>query len=281
MPLKDIAKNFVTARRSAAALADYPGTIPSVLDESYFIQDQAIALWDKPVIGWKIGRLAPERQAEHGTERLAGPIFQPMFKPYHGEPVHVPVFEHGFAAVEAEYVFRIGKDAPVAKTDYTEAEALDLIDAMFAGIEMAGSPLPTINKLGPTVVASDFGNNFGLILGPQLMAFDETSTIGDLDENAVKAFRATTEIDGHVVGQGGLFTMPGGPLKAIGWLAGHLARRQKPLRKGQLISSGATTGIHDILIGQAATVRFDSPNLSPTELKLQTYRLESDGPELA
>ena len=33
------------------------------------------------------------------------------------------------------------------------------------GVEMAGSPLATINELGPTVVAADFGNNNGLILG--------------------------------------------------------------------------------------------------------------------
>ncbi|UDF03324.1 2-keto-4-pentenoate hydratase [Asticcacaulis sp. AND118] len=279
MSLKDIAQNFVSARRAARALSDYPGQIPSVLSDSYAIQEEAIKLWDRPVVGWKIGRLAPERQAEHGTERLAGPVFDTLFKPAEGE-VEIPVFENGFAAVEAEFVFRIGKDAEPGKTDYSEAEALGLIDALFAGVEMAGSPLPTINKLGPTVVASDFGNNFGLILGAQLASFEASSTVEDLSEARVKGYKAVTEIDGQVIGEGGLFTMPGGPLKAIAWLAGHLAARGRPLKAGQLISSGATTGIHDILAGQSSVVTYSGPHHETTQIALKTVTLTEARPEL-
>lgn len=279
MSVKDIAERFVIARRTATGLSDYPGQIPAVLTQSYAVQDAAIALWNRPIIGWKIGRLAPDRQAEHGTERLAGPVFDTLFKPAQGT-VDMPVFADGFAAVEAEYVFRVGRDAEVTKTDYSEAEALTLIDALFAGVEMAGSPLPTINALGPTVVASDFGNNFGLILGPQLMAFDDASTTAALDENAVMAFKARTEIDGAIVGEGGLFTMPGGPLKAIAWLAGHLAERGRPLTRGQLISSGATTGIHDIKPGQAACVTFMSESHKPIDIRLKTYSVKANQAEL-
>lgn len=275
----DIARRFVAARRAAEALDGYPGTIPSRMEESYAIQDRAIALWDQPVIGWKIGRLAPEKQAEHNTERLAGPIFAPTFKDYTG-PVTLPVFAGGFAAVEAEFVFRVDHDADPAKTDYSEEEALRLIDAVFAGIEMAGSPLATINALGPTVVASDFGNNFGLILGQKLAEFDSDSTVAPLNEAAVRRFTARTEIDGRIVGEGGLFTMPGGPLKAIAWLAGHLAARGRPLRRGQLISSGATTGIHDILPGQSSVVTFSGP-LAAQALKLGTVPATSKAAELA
>jgi len=275
----DIAQRFVAARRQAKALDAYPGDIPSRLEDSYAIQERAIALWNQPVIGWKIGRLAPERQAEHNTERLAGPIFAPTFKDYSG-PVTLPVFVGGFAAVEAEFVFRIDHDADPDKTDYSEEEALRLIDAVFAGIEMAGSPLSTINKLGPTVVASDFGNNFGLILGAKLAEFDSDSTVDTLSEAAVSGFTARTEIDGKIVGEGGLFTMPGGPLKAIAWLAGHLAARGRPLKRGQLISSGATTGIHDIGPGQSSVVTFAGPLGAPV-LHLDTVAATETTAELA
>lgn len=270
MTLDDIAHRFVTARRSAQALDGYPGDIPSKLEDSYAIQERAIKLWNQPVIGWKIGRLAPEKQAEHGTERLAGPIFAPMYKDYTGEALTLPVFAGGFAAVEAEFVFRIDHDADPEKTEYSEEEALRLIDAVFAGIEMAGSPLATINALGPTVVASDFGNNFGLILGEKLAEFDSDSTVRALDSEAVKTFTARTDIDGKIVGEGGLYTMPGGPLKAIAWLAGHLAQRGRPLTRGQLISSGATTGIHDIIAGQTSTVTFAGKNGKEIVLVLKT-----------
>jgi 2-keto-4-pentenoate hydratase len=275
----DIAQRFVTARRQARALDVYPGDIPARLEDSYAIQERAIALWNRPIVGWKIGRVAPDKQAEHNTERLAGPIFAPTFKNYTG-PVTLPVFVGGFAAVEAEFVFRVDHDADPAKTDYSQEEALRLIDAVFAGIEMAGSPLATINKLGPTVVASDFGNNFGLILGERLAEFDSDATVETLNETALEAFTARTEIDGKAVGEGGLFTMPGGPLNAIAWLAGHLAARGRPLKRGQLISSGATTGIHDIGPGQSSVVTFSGPRGAPA-LYLNTVPATAETAELA
>ena len=281
MTFDEIANRFVTARRSATALEGYPGDIPSKLEDSYAIQECAIKLWARPVIGWKIGRLAPEKQAEHGTERLAGPIFAPTFKTYDGSAVTLPIFTRGFAAVEAEYVFRIAHDTDPAKTEYSEEEALRLIDGLFAGVEMAGSPLATINKLGPTVVASDFGNNFGLILSERLAEFDSDSTVNTLSPDAVKAYKARTEIDGQVVGEGGLFTMPGGPLKAIAWLAGHLAGRGRPLTKGQLISSGATTGIHDIAAGQTSRVIFSTEGRGDIVLELKTKAASPSSRELS
>jgi len=275
-----IAERFVEARRAAKALPDYPGQIPEKLMQSYAIQDEAIRLWNRPVIGWKIGRLAPDKQPLHGTERLAGPVFDTVFKPAQGR-VDVPVFTGGFAAVEAEYVFRVAHDADPSKTDYSETEALFLVDAMFAGIEMAGSPLATINKLGPTVVASDFGNNFGLILGPKLLDLTPDMAVSGFQPEALQAFRAVTEIDGAVVGEGGLFTMPGGPLKAIAWLAGALAARGRPLRAGQLISSGATTGIHDIMAGQSSRVRFIHPGHEDITLELHAVAADAGRPELS
>ncbi len=280
MTADDIAKSFVEARRAARALPDYPGAVPARLVESYTIQEKAIALYDRPIVGWKIGRVAPDKQAEHNTERLCGPIFAPSLKTYAGEALTLPVYEGGFAAVEAEYVFRVDHDADPEKTEYTEEEALRLIDAVFAGIEMAGSPLATINKLGPTVVASDFGNNFGLILSVQLGEFDSDATEHALSPEAVAGFKAVTEIDGKVVGEGGLFTMPGGPLKAIAWLAGFLAQRGRPLLKGQYISSGATTGIHDIEAGSTSVVRFTGPGAHSAEIKLNTVKLTEASAEL-
>jgi len=280
MTADDIAKSFVEARRAARALPDFPGVVPAKLAESYAIQDKAIALYDRPIIGWKIGRVAPDKQAEHNTERLCGPIFAPTLKHYAGEALTLPVYEGGFAAVEAEYVFRVDHDADPDKTSYTEEEALRLIDAVFAGVEMAGSPLATINALGPTVVASDFGNNFGLILSTQLGEFDSDSTEATLSPQALAAYTATTEIDGKVVGDGGLFAMPGGPLQAIAWLAGFLAARGRPLLKGQYISSGATSGIHDIKPGSAAAVRFSGPGTHTAEVRLKTVKLTETSKEL-
>jgi 2-keto-4-pentenoate hydratase len=278
MSYKSIAYRFVAARRSATALPGYPGDPPADMNAAYAIQNAALDQWHQALTGWKIARLHPDFQAAMDTERLAGPIFRPAFKDYAG-PVEVPVFAGGFGAVEAEYILRIDHDADPAKTEYSEEEALRLCDAMFAGVEMAGSPFPQINTLGPAVTASDFGNNFGLILGPRLLELDSDTTPHSLSPEVLETFRSKTVIDGETVGEGGLFVMPGGPLKALAWLAGHLAERGRPLTRGLLISTGQTTGVHRILPGQNATVTFSGA--LDTVLELKAVALKPSAPEIS
>ncbi len=244
---RDIAGSFVAARKDAKALPSFPGDPPASLEISYRVQDEAIALWPDEVAGWKIGRVPPPQVAALGSDRLAGPIFKHLVWKADGD-VSFPVYENGFAAVEAEYVFRIGKDAPPDKTEWKREEAAALIGAMHIGVELAGSPLATINDLGATVVVSDFGNNHGLILGPEVQNWRAKLEAG---------MTAETFIDGASVGKGGANAADDGPLDALVFLAQHLAKRGKPLKAGQLISTGAVTGVHDIRIGQRSRVSFN------------------------
>lgn len=245
---REIAKSFVAARRAAEALPDFPGQPPADLASAYRVQDEAIALWPGRVAGWKIGRVPPHQVEMLGADRLAGPIFDRfVWQVRDAEDVRFPVYENGFAAVEAEYVFRIGQDAPPKKTQWTRDEAAALASALLVGVETAGSPLATINDLGATVVVSDFGNNHGLILGAE---------IPDWRAQLDRGLDCETYIDDERVGAGNANGGPDGPLDALVFLLGHLAERGKPLQAGQLVSTGAVTGVHDIRIGQRARVRF-------------------------
>jgi len=247
---RDIAQKFVGARREGKALPDYPGEIPADLSASYRVQEQAIALLGEDIVGWKIGRVAPDWQERVREERLAGPIFKPeLWQTKNAGDIVFQVYEGGFAAVEAEYVYRLGADAPAGKTDWSADEAAAIVAALHIGVECAGSPLATINDLGPKVVVSDFGNNHGLILGPEIPNW---RTLKDQD------LRCETFIDGKKVGAGGAASIPsGGPMGALVWVLGHLAARGRPLKAGQLVTTGAATGIHDIVAGQKARVDFD------------------------
>ncbi len=48
----------------------------------------------------------------------------------------------------------------------------------------------------------------------------------------------------------------GGPMSSLVFLLEHLARRNRPLKAGQLVTTSAATGIHDIVVGQNARVSF-------------------------
>lgn len=245
----EIAHTFVAARLGARALPDFPGRVPADMASGYRVQEAALGLWPDEVAGWKIGRAAPQHAASLGADRLAGPIFAKLvWRAQNGVETPFPVYEGGFAAVEAEYVLRLGADAPANKTQWSSAEAAELVAAMHIGVETAGSPLATINDLGATVVVSDFGNNHGLILGPE---------IPDWRAKLADGLDAETFIDGRSVGAGRAREDGDGPLAALAFLAGHVAARGRPLKAGQLVSTGAVTGVHDIRIGQHSLVRFN------------------------
>ena len=242
-----IAGRFLDARRAAEGLADYPGDFPATLDEAYAIQDEAIASWGRPVIGWKVGRVPPPLIERFGTDRLAGPIFAQAPARPNGAAVEMPVFAEGFAAGEAEFLLRIGAVPSAGKGAYSLGEAAGLIETVHAGIEVASSPLGSINELGPIAVISDFGNNNGLVIGPE---------IADWRSSDFERWEVSTRIDGEVVGQGRAAAFPDGAIGAARFLFELMARRGIALAAGQWISSGAVTGVHPARPGQTVEARF-------------------------
>jgi 2-keto-4-pentenoate hydratase len=243
-----IAAAFVRARLSGRSLTDFPGQIPQRLFQSYACQEAAISLWPDKIVGWKVGLIPTELPSDPGVDRLAGPLFsRQVLNAWPGQIVEFPVFVGGFAAVEAEYVLRLGQDAPAGKSEWTADEGRALVDTVHIGVETAGSPLATINKLGPAVVVSDFGNNAGLILGPE---------IADWRERPLESLTCRTFVAGELVGEGGALSLPGGPFEALKFLLEICARRGRPLKAGDLVSTGAATGIHEIAAGQMAKADF-------------------------
>lgn len=245
--LAAIAERFTAARSRGKAVDAFPGAIPDDLVTAYRVQDAAIARWPDTVVGWKVGYIAAERRDGSGDERLLGPIFARHLWDATGGIDPIPVFAGGFAAIEAEYVLRLDADAPADQLEWTPEQAAALPATLFTGVEVASSPLATINELGPRVVVSDFGNNNGLLLGPGIPEWTS------LDESALLA---ETSIDGARVGSGGASRLPGGLRAAFAFALSRSARRGRPLRRGELIATGNATGIHDIRIGQTGTVVF-------------------------
>lgn len=242
-----VALRLVSARQEARALPDFPGPLPPDLAAAYLCQERAISLWPDMIAGWKIGRLAPDQEKLFGEARLAGPIFHRGVRRSASDSVAFPVFSGGFAAVECEFVLRLGQDAPAGKENWTRDEAAELVADLHIGIETAGSPMAAINDLGATVIIADFGNNAGLILGP---------AVADWRARPLDSLSCSAAIDGQTCGTGTAASIPGGPLEALGFLLRHCAARNRPLKAGTLVSTGAVTGIHRIRAGQTASADF-------------------------
>lgn len=240
------AKAFVEGRLSAAGFPDYPGALPGDLATAYAVQQAAIAQWPDRIAGWKVGRIAPPLADRVGEDRFVCPIFAADVHPV-GQDAAFPAFADGFAAFEAELVIVAAADAPPEKADWSIEEARALAGAMHVAVEVAGSPLASINDLGAIATIAGFGNNNGLILGAEVpdwraLRFDDMP--------------CTTTIDGMVVGQAAASAIPGSPLAALAFALSRTARLGTPIRRGDLISTGAITGVHAVRIGQQCEADF-------------------------
>ena len=238
----------MAARAAAEALPGFPGALPDSLDGAYAIQEASIARWADSVAGWKIGMIPAGHRLRVGDERLAGPIFKSSIVGIEpGATRTMPIYAGGFAAVEAEFILELGRAVHPSDREYSDADLIDLVSSLFVGAEIASSPMAAINKLGPTCVVSDFGNNAGLLLGPAVANWNSR----DLDSLTAKVM-----IDGAVVGDATASAIPGGPLAALRFLLGLAATRGFELPEGTLISTGAVTGIHSVSVSSAARVDF-------------------------
>lgn len=240
-----IAEAFVEARRQDKVLDQYPGQKPESLDHAYAIQDAAIKMRHNAVGGWKVGRVQDHLVTEFDAERLVGPIFaDAIIFAKNEEPLDVPVLR-GFAAVEAELMLRVSRDTTGVRSP---TDAHSVIDKVRFGLEIASSPFAGINDHGPAVTASDFGNNYGLVLGPVIADWRSR----DLLQASVELL-----IDGIQTGVGKAADMLDGPFGAASFLFQLLAKRGIAVPTGTWISTGAITGVHKIMAGQACTAIFD------------------------
>lgn len=246
--IDDIADHFVAARKSARALIDYPGKPPHDLSTAYAVQDEAIALYGGTICGWKVGRIQPPLSANLGTTRLFGPAWADAVATMTTNEIPVGrIFSDGFGAVEAEFMYRIGTTPEPGKTQFSLEETAAMIDTIFIGFEIASSPFAGINRLGPLVTISDFGNNNGLLVGPE---------IDDWRHSGCEQWLIETRIDGDIVGTGRASDFPDGPLGSVRLLIENLVARGHNISQGLLISTGAVTGVHEVRPGQRVEARF-------------------------
>lgn len=242
----DVARALLAARAKKTPLTVYPGAYPETLGSAYAIQDAALALDGRVVGGWKVGRIAADLVERYGDNRLTGPIFaDEIFDGSTGAVPAMPVYASGFAAAEAEVLLRFSE---VGDGDYDIDSVKDCIAEVRTGIEIASSPFAGINRHGPAVTASDYGNNKGLVLGPVIP--------GWRDKDLVR-MPVEMRIDGAPVGAATMEAMLDGPFGSALFLIRTLRARGIAIPPGTWVSAGAITGIHEVTPGQTAEAIFD------------------------
>lgn len=248
----EIARGFVAARRATTILPRFPGRLPETLEDAYRVQERVIALDGRRIVGWKIAMIHPDLRARLGAERICGPIFEGARQDLpRGGTARVAVIAGGFAALEAEFAALFSTDLPAGPDGFAEARIAAAVGSLHAGVEVASSPLAALNEIGPLAVVCDQGNNAGAVVGPALPGWP-----------TAELARLTSEmqIGGKTVGRGSAASVPGGPLGALRFLAEQLAGRGRHLAAGEIVLTGMTTGIHQVVPGMNGRIVFaDTP----------------------
>ena len=247
-----IAEQFVRARLAARALPEYPGVVPPDLGDGVSLPGAAIARWPDRSRGWKVGRIPPAQQARYAEERLVGPVFRPTCaSPRPGDIVDCPVFEGGFAAVEAEIVICVGRDAPPDKIEWTLDEAAELGRRAVHRHRDRGQPARDINELGAGRGRLGFRQQLGRRRRHrgERLARAARGHCAELHRRRIRRRAASRRI--------ATARSPRWPSRSR-----KCARRGRPLQAGAVISTGMITGVHDIRPGQRSRHVFARPRRS-------------------
>lgn len=234
---------LLAARLSGQALPAFPAPVPATLADAYTVQQRLTAALAAPVLGWKVGRIPPALIEPLGAERVAGPVLR-VAELDGAVPGEASIFAGGAGAIEAEVMLRLRAVPDGRVTGGDDGAAW--IDEIRAGFEVASSPAPDVHDHAPFGIIADIGINNGLLVGARL----------DIEDFV--ALAVETQIDGVTVGTGRAIDVLDGPWGSLNFLVDLHRRGVIELKRGQWISAGAITGVHQIGIGQTATARFGS-----------------------
>jgi len=241
-------KLLVGAQRSRTPAA--AGEISIASDEdAYRVQDSVFAeLWPgaRPA-GWKVG--GPSDQ----VTPTAAPI--PPERVLRS-PASAQLSALNMVGVEAEVAFCLARDLPPRSRPYSDRSIAAAIGEVLVAIELCGSRLSGWRDTSGLWKLADFQTNSALVVGSgakewqkvDFAALECEFTIGD---------RVAKAKGSHPFGN---------PFRLLPWLVKHAAQRGHGLRAGDIVTTGAWTGLEAVKAGDTVTARF--PGIGEATVKV-------------
>ena len=231
-------KLLVAAHRSRkpAAIGDLPLKTEK---DAYRVQDAVFAeLWPgtRPA-AWKAGGPSDK------TEPTAAPIAPDKLL---RSPASIAAASMNMVGVEAELAFRLSKDLPPRGRAYSERRVAAAVGEVLVAIELCDTRLANWKESSGVWKLADFQNNGGLVAGS-----------GTRDWQKIDFLKQEVEfrIGARVVKAKGAHSF-GNPFRLMPWIANHCTTRGIGLRAGDIVTTGAWTGLEIAKAGDEVTARF-------------------------
>ena len=231
-------KALVAAHRSRT-LASTAGIDLHEESEAYRVQDGVFAdLWPGVrATAWKAGGPSDK------VEPTASPIAPERLL---RSPASVAAASMNMVGVEAEVAFRFAKDLPPRTRPYSERSIAAAVGEVLVVIELCDTRLANWKETPGLWKLADFQNNGGLVLGS-----------GTKDWQKVDFLKQEVEfrIGARVVKAKGAHSF-GNPVRLLPWLAKHCRKRGLGLHAGDIVTTGAWTGLEIAKAGDEVTAKF-------------------------
>ncbi len=153
----------------------------------------------------------------------------------------------GAVRAEIEIAFRIGGDLPgrADGTPYDRADIEAAIDSALPLVEIIGERIPLEHDTPALLARADRLSNFGLVAGRPVA--DWRPFVRPQEYTAGLRIAGKPVVDGNFTHMSGV-----DPLYPVIWLANRLAQRSRGLKAGDIVTTGAFGGAHEIVVGQSA-----------------------------
>jgi 2-keto-4-pentenoate hydratase len=241
-------KRLVDAHRTRkpAATEDLP---LHTEEEAYRVQTDVFEeLWPETrAFAWKAGGPSDK------VEPTAAPIpSEHLLR----SPASVAGGTMQMVGVEAEVAFRLAKDLPPRSRPYSERSIAAAVGEVVVAIELCDTRLANWKETSGLWKLADFQNNSALVTGS-----------GTKDWLKIDFAQQEMEfrIGKRVAKAKGAHSF-GNPFRLLPWLVKHVHKRGLGLHAGDVITTGAWTGLEIAKIGDEVTARF--PGIGEATVKV-------------
>lgn len=206
------------------------------LEDAYALQDAVadlrVAAGDR-IAGYKVGCTGPGTVAQFG---MAGPIRARLFESeILANGARIAAADFARLAIEGEMALRIGVDGGIA--------------AAFPVIELHHFVFRAPRRSLPELVANN-GLNGGIVLPDVICRLGCTGLDGPMPVLSVC-------LDGHEVGAGSPWPLPGGAKASLDWLGDQLARSGLAPEPGQIVLTGTVLALYPVEVATLVEVCLD------------------------
>lgn len=240
-----IAQRLLAARRGGPRVRAEDG-VPADAAAAYAVQEATLAQLGRAT-AWKVGAKTARDEPTCAPLPASGVLAS-------GASLAGPEWQ--LRAIELEVAVRLGRDLPASDaSDLARVSAA--LDAMLPAIEVVETRLADRQQGAPLLPLADLQSHGALVLG--------TPVPWRPDALDLRTLAARVTFDGAVAAdtRGGHPT--GELLPLLAWLAVHAAARGRPLRAGDIVTTGSCTGMQSAPAG--AAVHGDIAGLGTVSLR--------------